>query len=113
MNRPAPDDSNLWVFGYGSLIYKVDFPWLQREPAEIAGWARRFWQGLHDHRGTPQAPGRVVNLVPQAGQRSRGMAWQVSADILASLDHRKKRGYARNRLSIMMHGRQQNGTAML
>lgn len=84
-----------WVFGYGSLIYKVDFPYLQREVASVSGWKRRFWQGSHDHRGTPDAPGRVVTLVPARGVICRGVAYQVEHTVFEHLDHREKNGYRR------------------
>ena len=84
-----------WVFGYGSLIYKVDFPYLQREVASIHGWQRRFWQGSHDHRGTPDAPGRVVTLVPAQDMVCRGVAYLVEQSVFEHLDHREKNGYQR------------------
>jgi cation transport regulator ChaC len=91
-----------WVFGYGSLIYKVDFPYLEREPAQIQGWARRFWQGSHDHRGTPDAPGRVTTLVPEPGRICRGMAYRVAHEVFEHLDHREKNGYERHRVNILL-----------
>jgi cation transport protein ChaC len=87
--------TSVWLFGYGSLIYKVDFPFLEQRPASIEGWARRFWQGSHDHRGTPDAPGRVVTLVEQPGARCKGMAYRVSPDVFEHLDVREKNGYLR------------------
>ncbi|MEX0916477.1 MAG: gamma-glutamylcyclotransferase [Wenzhouxiangellaceae bacterium] len=93
---PATD----WVFGYGSLIYKVDFPYRRREVASITGWMRRFWQGSHDHRGTPEAPGRVVTLLPAPGNVCRGMAYEVDHAVFEHLDHREKNGYQRHRVEI-------------
>lgn len=90
----------VWLFGYGSLIYKVDFPFLERRPAWLRGWARRFWQGSHDHRGTPDAPGRVVTLIAAADARCRGMAYRISPDVFAHLDHREKNGYVRRSLEF-------------
>ena len=97
-----PADENFWVFGYGSLIYKVDFPVLDRAEARIEGWSRRFWQGSHDHRGRPEAPGRVATLIRTPGRSCRGVAWRVSHDVFDHLDHREKNGYARYRLPMQM-----------
>lgn len=98
INRKRLDFSghdSFWLFGYGSLIYKADFDYLERRPACIEGWERRFWQGSHDHRGTPEAPGRVLTLVPVAGARCRGMAYRISPERLEGLDRREKNGYLR------------------
>ena len=91
---------SVWLFGYGSLIYKADFPYLQRRPASIAGWTRRFWQGSHDHRGTPEAPGRVVTLIGEAGAICHGMAYLITPEVFAHLDHREKNGYLRLAIPI-------------
>lgn len=89
------DHEHIWLFGYGSLIYKADFAYLERRPASIHGWVRRFWQGSHDHRGTPQAPGRVVTLIPEDDALCLGMAYRVAPQTLAHLDQREKNGYLR------------------
>ncbi|MDC8756013.1 gamma-glutamylcyclotransferase [Janthinobacterium fluminis] len=86
---------SVWLFAYGSLIYKTDFPFIERRPASIANWTRRFWQGSHDHRGTAAAPGRVATIVPQDGAVCHGMAYLVTPEEFAHLDHREKNGYLR------------------
>ncbi len=85
----------VWLFGYGSLIYKADFAYLERRRAFIRHWVRRFWQGSHDHRGTPDAPGRVVTLIPQNDAVCVGMAYLITPDALDHLDVREKNGYLR------------------
>lgn len=93
-------DHPVWLFGYGSLIYKADFPYLARRPASISGWVRRFWQGSHDHRGTPDKPGRVVTLIEAPGMVCAGMAYRITPDVFEHLDHREKNGYLRFRTPL-------------
>lgn len=92
---PAQDAGAVWLFGYGSLIFKADFPFAARRPASILHWERRFWQGSHDHRGTAHAPGRVVTLVQKNGAVCDGMAYLIIPEVIGHLDHREKNGYAR------------------
>ena len=102
--------SQVWLFGYGSLIYKADFPYIERRPASIRGWARRFWQGSHDHRGTPESPGRVVTLIAEPDATCIGMAYLVSPQTFASLDVREKNGYLRLATELTLDdGRHANG----
>ena len=91
----------VWLFGYGSLIFKADFPFIERRPATIRHWTRRFWQGSHDHRGTPTAPGRVATLIPEPDAECAGMAYLITPEVFAQLDHREKNGYLR--LAIDIH----------
>lgn len=90
----------VWLFGYGSLIFKADFPYIERRPASISNWTRRFWQGSHDHRGTEEAPGRVATLIREAGAVCAGMAYLITPEVFAHLDHREKNGYLRLAVQI-------------
>ncbi len=91
----------VWLFGYGSLIYKADFAYLEKRPASITGWTRRFWQGSHDHRGTEAAPGRVATIIEQEGAICDGMAYLITPEVFGHLDHREKNGYLRLAMPIL------------
>jgi cation transport regulator ChaC len=97
---------NCWVFGYGSLIWRPDFAFLDRQPARLQGWTRRFWQGSHDHRGTPQAPGRVVTLVADAASCCDGVAYLIDAAVrervFDALDVREQNGYQRYDVTLRL-----------
>lgn len=104
----------VWLFGYGSLIYKVDFPYLERRPATLRGWSRRFWQGSHDHRGTPAAPGRVTTLVAEDGALCVGMAYLIAPSVFGPLDVREKNGYLRLAADLTLDdGRQTEGVVYI
>jgi len=96
------DHHSVWLFGYGSLIFKADFPYIERRPALIRGWTRRFWQGSHDHRGTAAAPGRVATLTPEAGATCEGMAYLITPEVFEHLDYREKNGYLRLSTDIFL-----------
>ncbi len=98
-------DDRCWIFGYGSLLWRPGFPFIERRPAAVEGWARRFWQGSTDHRGTPGAPGRVLTLVPEPGALCRGVAYRLDREavsgVIDGLEVREKGGYRRRRARLI------------
>ncbi|MFK8016089.1 MAG: gamma-glutamylcyclotransferase [Gammaproteobacteria bacterium] len=89
----------MWIFGYGSLMWRPGFDYEQREIAFLHHYARELWQGSPDHRGVPDAPGRVATLVARDDAVCAGLAFRVCASerhrILRELDEREQGGYER------------------
>jgi cation transport protein ChaC len=66
-----------WVFGYGSLMWRPDFPYRERVGAVHQGRRRAFCIYSVHHRGTPERKGLVLGLAP--GGSVRGVAYRVEA----------------------------------
>lgn len=68
---------DLWVFGYGSLIWNPGFPHVETVLATLPGFSRSFCMRSIHHRGTAEAPGLVLALDPHPGAACEGMAFRV------------------------------------
>lgn len=91
--RTRPRD--LWVFGYGSLMWDPGFAFAECAPAVLKGYRRAFCVLSMSHRGTPERPGLVLGLAP--GGTCRGMVYRVAPEhedeVQAYLFERERRRY--------------------
>ena len=68
-------EDDLWVFGYGSLIWRPDFDFAEQRPARVHGWHRALKMWSRINRGTPERPGLVFGLL--TGGCCRGMVFRI------------------------------------
>jgi cation transport protein ChaC len=84
---------DLWVFGYGSLMWSPGFRYRAKTPGFVFGYHRSLCIYSHRHRGTPERPGLVMGL--RRGGSCWGMAFRVPASsapsVLAKLWQREMR----------------------
>ena len=85
-------NGDLWVFGYGSLMWRPGFEFVEKVPARLIGEHRALCVYSFDHRGTPEKPGLVLGL--DRGGACRGIAFRVAAkqasDTIAYLRSREQ-----------------------
>ncbi|WP_020187322.1 gamma-glutamylcyclotransferase [Methylopila sp. 73B] len=72
-----PTDVDLWVFAYGSLMWRPGFAFVEQSPATVDGYHRALCIASHRHRGTPERPGLVLGL--DEGGSCQGIAFRVDA----------------------------------
>ena len=98
--------ADLWVFGYGSLMWRPDFPYVEARRARLNGYHRCFCISSTHHRGTAERPGLVLGL--DRGGICDGMAFRVSKDdaahVLAALRKREQINgvYCERHLSVQL-----------
>jgi glutathione-specific gamma-glutamylcyclotransferase len=77
VKKTGQSGRDLWVFGYGSLMWGPGFDYVERQPARLRGYHRALCIYSHVHRGTPERPGLVLGL--DRGGSCRGVAFRVEA----------------------------------
>lgn len=87
---PFNSQDDLWVFGYGSLMWRPGFAFAERHVATLRGFHRSLCVYSHVHRGTPDRPGLVMGL--DRGGTCKGLAYRVhAADAASTVSYLRER----------------------
>jgi cation transport protein ChaC len=107
---PWPSFPVLWVFGYGSLMWRPGFAYEEVRRATLMGFRRCFCIYSSHHRGSPERPGLVLGL--DRGGACHGLAFRVTSERrAATLDYLRAREqvsgvYRETLVPVMLDGEQ-------
>lgn len=71
-------DGALWIFAYGSLMWRPDFDFVDRRKARLSGYHRSLCIESQVYRGTPDRPGLVLGL--DRGGSCVGVAFRIAPE---------------------------------
>jgi len=90
----------VWMFGYGSLIWKIDFPFIRRVTGYVEGFTRTMEWADEVHRGVPGNQSRTAAIFSSPNPRERvwGVAYEISRDfwdrvLEEKVGYRERGGY--------------------
>lgn len=100
-----PEKGDIWVFGYGSLMWRPGFEHRAREAGLLYGYHRSLCMYSYRHRGTRERPGLVLGL--DRGGACRGMAYRIARphaeDVLDYLWEREMVSYTYLPRTVRVH----------
>ena len=70
----------MWVFGYGSLLWNPGFDYVEKRLARLSGYRRNFCMRSIHHRGTPAMPGLVLALDAANAAICDGLAFRIAPE---------------------------------
>ncbi len=90
----APANGEIWLFAYGSLLWRPDHDFVEQRTGVVRGWHRSFCLGWDRwFRGHPEQPGLMLSL--DRGGQAKGVAYRLPSDAIEEnmmrLFHREMR----------------------
>jgi len=80
-----PEGGDVWLFAFGSLIWKPECTYVEERCGIAHGWHRSFCFRIRRYRGTPECPGLMMSL--DRGGQCKGMLYRLPGDTLREQLH--------------------------
>ena len=73
----SPAGADVWLFGYGSLMWNPAMLFAEHRGGRVLGWHRSYCLWLHMGRGSPEQPGLMLGL--DRGGSAAGALFRIPA----------------------------------